>query len=296
MLSIGETLKQIRHNQGLTQNQLYDGLISPSFASRLERGLHSVTADTLFAILDRLMIDPTEFQFIQRGYHPSVAQRTFNQITTANSQQNFPWLRHLDQQYRDSDLPNLQALATLANLSISIFDDRPIDTSRTDQLWRCFNQSQLWNLTEIRQASMWLMIAEAKHAQSQILQGIDKMHHSCARYMVHQTDTFRLQQPLLDFDNLAFQVLVQSHRYQEAKQFWPHWRPADPERLNIESRITQLVTNCFWDWYFGDFDQADHQAKLIQQIPTNKDSLNVHDVLRAYRYFAQRYRQSTKKT
>ncbi|WP_304057622.1 helix-turn-helix domain-containing protein [Levilactobacillus namurensis] len=295
MLSIGETLKQLRKNQGLTQNDLYGGLISPSFASRLERGLHRVTADTLFAILDRLMIEPTEFQFIQRGNRPSTAQQIAAQLATANSQQNFPWLRHLDQRYQDSDHPDLQALATFADLSISVVDGRLVDTPRTDRIWRRFNQAQLWTLTEIRQANMWLLIADAKNAQAQILQGIDKMHHSCARYLSQQTDIFHVQQSLLDFDNLAFQTLVQNHRYEDAQYFWSNWRPVDPERLNVEARITQLITDCFWEWYFGDFNQADHQAQILRQLPTNKDSLYIHDVLHAYRHFAKCYRKSSEK-
>jgi len=296
MLSIGATLKQIRRNQGLTQAELYDGLISPSFASRLERGKNDVTVTTFFAILVRLNIDPTEFQFIQRDYQPTEEAALQGAIQVANSQQNFPWLRHLEQRYRHSQQPGQQALATLADLSIKVSGSAhyPV-TPAMEQLWNQLNRASQWTLFQICQGVTWLAIAEAKGAQRHLMIGIQKMHASCARYLSDPADTFQVQQRQLDFDLFAMQLLVTSRQYSQAKRFWEQNRATTPERLGIEARVNDQTIQCIWEWYFGDIATGDHLAAQLNQMPASKDALNIHMILISYRRFAEQYRQQLTK-
>ena len=43
-MTIGEALKQIRKQAGLTQTQMTAGLITESFYSKVERGVHAIDA------------------------------------------------------------------------------------------------------------------------------------------------------------------------------------------------------------------------------------------------------------
>lgn len=70
MQAIGCTLKQIRLAKGFTQKEIYQGIVSRSFAIRLESGHHDLGASKLFLILDRLGVSAGEFRFIQNDYQP----------------------------------------------------------------------------------------------------------------------------------------------------------------------------------------------------------------------------------
>lgn len=51
--SIGEALKKLRIQAGLTQEEMCDDVISVSAYSKIERGVHSIDMDTLISILSR---------------------------------------------------------------------------------------------------------------------------------------------------------------------------------------------------------------------------------------------------
>ena len=51
--SIGEVLKEIRVQAGLTQKEMCDGVCSVSAYSKIERGVHEIDIETLISILSR---------------------------------------------------------------------------------------------------------------------------------------------------------------------------------------------------------------------------------------------------
>lgn len=78
LLKAGERLdgiwcgfREIRTNKGLSQKEIYSGIISKSYAIEFEKGNHDISLRLLDQILDRLMMDIDEFFYIYRGYKPS---------------------------------------------------------------------------------------------------------------------------------------------------------------------------------------------------------------------------------
>lgn len=61
MENLGEKLKSLRLDLGLTQTEMAAGVISVSFYSKVERGLHSIGANQLLEILEQHNIDFQEF-------------------------------------------------------------------------------------------------------------------------------------------------------------------------------------------------------------------------------------------
>lgn len=61
MRYIGNKLKQLRHDLGLTQTEMAAGVISVSFYSKVERGLHDIGAEELIEILQKQNINFQEF-------------------------------------------------------------------------------------------------------------------------------------------------------------------------------------------------------------------------------------------
>lgn len=61
MENLGEKLKSLRLDLGLTQTEMAAGVISVSFYSKVERGLHSIGAEELLEILKRHDISAVSF-------------------------------------------------------------------------------------------------------------------------------------------------------------------------------------------------------------------------------------------
>ncbi|WP_431462547.1 helix-turn-helix transcriptional regulator [Lactobacillus crispatus] len=74
-MKIGEALKSLRLHAGMTQTQMAAGIVTESFYSKVERGVHAIDANTLIKILTVHHFDVTKF---------------FEQIS--NQQSNEPYL------------------------------------------------------------------------------------------------------------------------------------------------------------------------------------------------------------
>lgn len=66
-MNIGETLKSMRLHAGLTQTEMAAGIVSESYYSKVERGVHDISADALFKILIKHHLDPVSF-FMKMSY------------------------------------------------------------------------------------------------------------------------------------------------------------------------------------------------------------------------------------
>lgn len=64
----GEVVRKIRLSKGLTQKEVYLGIVSKSYAIEFEKGNHSISATLLLDILERLSLDMDEFIYISQDY------------------------------------------------------------------------------------------------------------------------------------------------------------------------------------------------------------------------------------
>lgn len=60
-MNIGKTLQKYRLQLGITQKEMAEGILSPSYYSKVERNEHKISAEDLFAILIKHSIDFSEF-------------------------------------------------------------------------------------------------------------------------------------------------------------------------------------------------------------------------------------------
>lgn len=65
----GETLRKIRLKKGLTQKEVYENIISKSYAVEFEKGKHQISTYILLEILQNLSIEIDEFLFIANNYN-----------------------------------------------------------------------------------------------------------------------------------------------------------------------------------------------------------------------------------
>lgn len=60
-MTIGEALKSLRLHAGMNQTQMAAGIVTESFYSKVERGVHAIDADVLIQILTAHHFDVTTF-------------------------------------------------------------------------------------------------------------------------------------------------------------------------------------------------------------------------------------------
>lgn len=66
MIGYGKTVRDIRISKGIHQKDLYDNIISKSFAIEFEKGKHDITLSLFEKILKRMNMDLDEFFYIHR--------------------------------------------------------------------------------------------------------------------------------------------------------------------------------------------------------------------------------------
>ncbi|MCI2170895.1 helix-turn-helix domain-containing protein [Schleiferilactobacillus perolens] len=67
MAALGETIRQIRRNKGLTLAEVADDQVTASFLSKFERGVTDMGTDRFLHILNRIHTTPEEFFYIHLG-------------------------------------------------------------------------------------------------------------------------------------------------------------------------------------------------------------------------------------
>ncbi|EUJ33695.1 transcriptional activator, Rgg/GadR/MutR family,C-terminal domain-containing protein [Listeria floridensis FSL S10-1187] len=68
-MNFGGKIRQIRKQKGLTQKDVYQNILSKSYAIEFEKGNHSISATLLLEVLDRLSMEIDEFLYISDNYH-----------------------------------------------------------------------------------------------------------------------------------------------------------------------------------------------------------------------------------
>ncbi|WP_143463375.1 helix-turn-helix domain-containing protein [Levilactobacillus enshiensis] len=288
MEELGTTIKQIRQAKGLTQKEVYSGIVSRSFATRLENGEHDVTATKLFEILERLGVSADEFRFIQNDYRPDDGEILLNQVMLAYDQQNFPQLSHLAQRYGQSKNPAERRMATVAAVLLTAYSHRHATlTPDMERLWQQMMYTKSWTLQEIRLGPILMALIGFKDAT--IPETIRKMHQSCDRYVSNLTDPFHVMDLRLSFDLVALQVLLGHGDYDHAREFKNDLLSGHLEQLTSEGNLTLQLCLCIWTWFFGDAATADQQAKLLHQLKIERLDPGIRTLLSTWQQQAKRY-------
>ena len=86
MNNYGIVLRDIRISKGLSQKEIYSGIISKSYASAFEKGNHDISLILFEKILVRVNVSLDEFFFIYRGFSlTSIESFWFNYETSVNN-------------------------------------------------------------------------------------------------------------------------------------------------------------------------------------------------------------------
>ena len=147
-MTIGEALKQIRHELYLTQEQMCAGAVTRSFYAKVESGRNRISADKLTEILFEHDIDITYFYQLLRNTYSSQSKLKENDLNQKMNQAfNSGKIELIEQNYHkillqsNSSILKLRAMISVANLKDEL---NLIDPKVKEKLFVEFDEGANW--------------------------------------------------------------------------------------------------------------------------------------------------------
>lgn len=147
-MTIGEALKQIRHELYLTQEQMCAGVVTRSFYAKVESGRNRISADKLTEILFEHDIDITYFYQLLRNTYSSQSKLKENDLNQKMNQAfNSGKIELIEQNYHkillqsNSSILKLRAMISVANLKDEL---NLIDPKVKEKLFVEFDEGANW--------------------------------------------------------------------------------------------------------------------------------------------------------
>lgn len=154
-MNIGQTLKNLRTNKNLSKKELSEGIITPSFYSRIENGDSSITIELFLKLLAKLDVSFDEFTFIANDYQISPEERLWKNFTSAYYAEDLEKLytekEKLEAAYNQGHFKNRQLAVYLltAELAICRTQNTLPEKKYTDQLFDLFFSVGTWTCSEL---------------------------------------------------------------------------------------------------------------------------------------------------
>ncbi|WP_270770426.1 helix-turn-helix domain-containing protein [Lactobacillus crispatus] len=147
-MTIGEALKQIRHELYLTQEQMCAGVVTRPFYAKVESGRNRISADKLTEILFEHDIDITYFYQLLRNTYSSQSKLKENDLNQKMNQAfNSGKIELIEQNYHkillqsNSSILKLRAMISVANLKDEL---NLIDPKVKEKLFVEFDEGANW--------------------------------------------------------------------------------------------------------------------------------------------------------
>lgn len=299
MVKVGVTTRKIRLIKGLSQKQVYGGIISRSFANRFENGTNDIQAGKFLKILDNLAISPTEFQYINNNYEPSKIDQMLAEVSYLYSVHAFSSLAHWLQQHKSSENEQVQIVAGFAELMLTTYGYRKFPLSKNIHMlvYHLISEKN-WTVQEIRIVSMLVpVIATHEQFKIEISTITERMEQNCSHYLTKYSDPFQINDELVNYYGVAFQNYLNSKAYIKACAMREKFISLDEKLFDWDTRISQQLWLAVWELYFGDFKSGKQTLEKIidfKKIFKEKFALNIEAITKVRVQDSQKYRNSKK--
>ncbi|GKS82425.1 transcriptional regulator [Ligilactobacillus pabuli] len=299
MVKVGVTTRKIRLIKGLSQKQVYGGIISRSFANRFENGTNDIQAGKFLKILDNLAISPTEFQYINNNYEPSKIDQMLAEVSYLYSVHAFSSLAHWLQQHKSSENEQVQIVAGFAELMLTTYGYRKFPLSKNIHMlvYHLISEKN-WTVQEIRIVSMLVpVIATHEQFKIEISTITERMEQNCSHYLTKYSDPFQINDELVNYYGVVFQNYLNSKAYIKACAMREKFISLDEKLFDWDTRISQQLWLAVWELYFGDFKSGKQTLEKIidfKKIFKEKFALNIEAITKVRVQDSQKYRNSKK--
>lgn len=299
MNKIGITIRKIRLIKGLTQKQVYTGIISRSFANRFESGSNDIQTEKFFQILNNLGISPNEFQYIHNNYqHPKVDQMLLK-VSYLYETHSFSTLATWLKQHKNNHDAQVKIVAGYAEILMSTFNSTqfPVTKNVETLTYHLLNEKN-WTLQELKIIGALIpIISTHKKFNITITEITKRVEQNYSHYLTTPGDPFHITQELINYYGIVLQNYLNNEKYSDAYNFKNKFN-LDRDFLNWDVQISQQLWLAVWELYFADYDLGKQKIDMIINFKsTFKTSfaLNIDAIAAVRLKDAKQYRQSKAK-
>ncbi|EBH4249791.1 helix-turn-helix domain-containing protein [Listeria monocytogenes] len=269
MGSYGELIREIRLSKGLTQKEVYTGIISRSYAIGFEKGKHEITLSLFEEILARIMVSLDEFFFIYREFSSTEDDSFWIELVAELHKNDVSGLERLLDKIsakRDDRTELRKAILQIRiqiinhYLRTNVYDESVASKEYTkiihDYLWKI----QSWTLEEIRIFANSISFFE-EEVQIHFYQIMLKSYEKYRYY-----DRGRLMYCHL-FAGMIDELIIQN-KLEAAKQVWEKLKEASETNSSYNTAFYRIVCNYYQGLIWmkeGEVEKGYRQAKRALQ-------------------------------
>lgn len=268
----GATLKNIRKQKGLTQKEVYTGVVSKSFYSDVEADKYSVSVDKFQGLLKNLNISFEEFFYFHNQMDLSDAQELEKKIDDYYKQGKFEELFSIYQEYYSSNSREIRYLASKAYLLVLITNSNFYNFSRDplNEIISNLESTKSWTLNEIKLAKLVLLsIPEKKMTESSNL--YKKISEQLSKYKNFSDMVY--QKELADLYFNRIQSLLVLNNISEAEKVFRDYSNLmngnDDLNLFIQFYFIKTLLGLYLD-YIVSKEEFDRFLRSIDNVPVSE--------------------------
>lgn len=268
----GATMKSIRKQKGLTQKELYTGVVSKSFYSDFEADKYSITVEKFQGLLQNLNISIEEFLYFHNQMELSDTQKLEKDIDDNYKQGKFEELFRIYQEYYTSHIREVRYLASKAYLLVLITNSNFYNFSRDplNEIISNLESTKSWTLNEIKLAKLVLLsIPEKKIKESFKL--YNKISEELSKYMNFSDLVY--QKELADLYFNRIQSLLVLNNVPEAENVFQDYsnlmNGMDELNLFAQFHFIEILLGLYLD-YFVSKEEMDRFFRKIENVTVSE--------------------------
>lgn len=160
MKTYGELIRELRIKKGIAQKNLYEDIMSKSYAIRFEQGKHEISFYLIHSILNRLGMEVDEFLYIYNGYTEPKIEQFYSEYSLKGNANDIEGLKAMRNLYTRAPM-TYQNQLWIAELNARIdqltyfnqygeFSKQAITAESLQTIHHYLDQIQTWTLNELR--------------------------------------------------------------------------------------------------------------------------------------------------
>lgn len=185
-MEFGETIKQIRKAQGISQVELAKDIMSRSNLSRFEKGHYYPSYDKIIDIIARLGLSLEEILYIANDYQANPLEQLQQQLVAVENQYDLKGLKEVSviskknyQETGNQDYQIIYLMTQLAFLNLGVADELPDKESVKVAVLPYFERKEEWYIKDLRFLNNSLAVFELSDAcflANRALKSFEKYH------------------------------------------------------------------------------------------------------------------------
>ncbi|MDI6667563.1 helix-turn-helix transcriptional regulator [Leuconostoc falkenbergense] len=279
-INFGQTIRQIRLAKGITQPEIYAGVMSRSFYSEFEHNHHHIRVDQFIALLKNLNVDISEFLFIANHYDFDDENELTQLVNDLYNERNISALLPLSEKYRHDRSRNIRFIAMRAYLLFygtgnnqNLYSLEPLT-----ELITFMRETDVdgWTLFELQLADNYFMTIKDENEFARLFWAVDRQY-----LKFHALDSKIITQHATHYFNTVQNILLRHFSKTLLEQVMKHCLELFQNDSNAEVQITLKATLLYANLY-TDYQNTQSEAyefyRALQTInyPNIRSLLLVH--------------------